>query len=107
MVATVASVVAEAVLLRSQIGGLELPRFISTATRVTLASAALAGVAYLVWAALDEAFGRGLGGQIASMGLALLAGGTVYAAAVYAMRVPEAGQLMRLMPGRRRASEEG
>ncbi len=91
-------------LLRVQLGGLELPRVRGLAgCASSIASAALAGVAYLVWLGLDEALGRGLGGQIVSMGAwRSAAGAAVYAAAVYAMRVPEAGQIMRLLPGRSR-----
>jgi putative peptidoglycan lipid II flippase len=109
VVATAAGVVAEAVLLRSQLGGLELPRLASTIARVGIASAALGVVAYGVWWGLDSALGRGLGGQLVSMGAALAAGGAVYAGAVYAMRLPEAGQIMRLLPGRSRpdAPDEG
>jgi putative peptidoglycan lipid II flippase len=103
--ATAASVIAQAWLLRSELGGLELPKLASSLVRVAIASAALAAVAYLVWLGLDDALGRGLGGQIASMGIALAAGGAVYAGAVYAMRVPEAGQIMRLLPGRSRGGE--
>jgi putative peptidoglycan lipid II flippase len=105
-VATAASVVAQMALLRVQLGGLELPRLMSTVVRVGIASAALAAVSYGVWWALDDALGRGLGGQIASMGIALAAGGAVYAAAVYAMRVPEAGQIIGLIPGRSRGGGE-
>jgi putative peptidoglycan lipid II flippase len=99
--ATIASVVAQGVLLRSQLAGLELAAFVSSGLRVLAASAALAGVAYLVWRGLDEALGRDLGAQIVAMALALGAGGATYAAAVYALRVPEAGQIMRLIPRRR------
>jgi putative peptidoglycan lipid II flippase len=99
--ATIASVVAQGALLRSELGGLELPAFATSALRVLAASAALAGVAYLVWLGLDEALGRGLWAQIASMTVALGAGLVTYVAIVFAMRVPEAGQLMRLLPRRR------
>jgi len=101
--ATAASVVAQMVLLRHQLGGLDLGRLLDTGVRVGLASAALAGVSYAVWWALDDLLGRGLGGQVVSMTAALAAGGAVYAAAVYAMRVPEARQIMGLLPGRSRS----
>jgi putative peptidoglycan lipid II flippase len=104
--ATAASVIAQVVVLRRQLGGLELPRLASTTLRVTIASAALAAVAYFTWLGLDELLGRGLGGQIGSVGLALAVGGAVYAGAVYAMRVPEARQIMRLLPGRGAAAAE-
>ena len=101
VIATIASVVAQGWLLRSELGGLELPAFAASAVRVLAASAALAGVSYLVWRGLDEALGRDLGGQIISMTGGLVAGFAAYAAIVYATRVPEVGQIMRLLPGRR------
>ncbi len=103
-IATAASVVAEAIVLRGQLGGLDLRRFFSSLGRIIVASALLAGVSYAVWYGLDDALGRGLGGQIASMGVALTAGAAVYAAAVYAMRVPEVAQITRLLPGRSSAA---
>jgi putative peptidoglycan lipid II flippase len=97
VVATVASVVAEAFLLRDQLGGLELDRLLDTAIRVVLAAALLAGVAYLVWYGLDEALGRGTLAQLVSVGGGLLAGGAAYFGAVLALRVPEAAQIVRLV----------
>jgi putative peptidoglycan lipid II flippase len=99
-IATAASVAAQAVVLRRELGGLEIPKLISSTMRIAVASAALAGVAYGAWALLDDALGTALGAQIASVGLALLAGGAVYAAALFALRVPEANQLRRLLPRR-------
>jgi putative peptidoglycan lipid II flippase len=100
-IATAASVVAQGVVLRAAIGGLELPRLISSSIRIALAAAALAGVAYGVWYALDEVLGQGLGGQIVSMALALAAGTAAYAAMLLALRVPEAEQIRRLVRDRR------
>jgi len=97
VVATFGSVLAQVLVLRLQLHGLELGRLISTATRVTLASGGLAAVSYLVWRGLDELLGEGLGGQVVSLGAALAAGALVYAAAVFALRVPEAEQVMRLV----------
>jgi putative peptidoglycan lipid II flippase len=97
VVATVASVVAQAVMLRDQLGGLELDRLLDTAIRVVVASALLAGVAYLVWYGLDEALGRGTAAQLVSVGGGLLAGAAAYFAAVVALRVPEAAQIVRLV----------
>jgi putative peptidoglycan lipid II flippase len=101
VVATAGSVVAQAVVLRRQLGRLELGRLLSTGIRIALAAAALAATAYGVWYGLDDALGRGLGGQIASLGTALLAGAAVYALAVWLLRVPEARQVRALLPGRR------
>jgi putative peptidoglycan lipid II flippase len=100
-IATASSVVAQGVVLRGVIGGLELPRLISSSVRISVAAAALAGVAYGVWFVLDEALGEGLGGQIVSIGAGLIAGAAVYAAVLIALRVPEAEQIRRLVRDRR------
>ena len=64
---------------------------------MAVASAALAGASYGVWWMLDDALGRGLGGQIASLGAALAVGAAVYAAAITLLRIPEASQIWRLV----------
>jgi putative peptidoglycan lipid II flippase len=76
---------------------LELGQFLDNAIRVTAAAALLAGVSYLVWYGLDEALGRSTIAQIVSLGAALLAGAAAYFAAVLALRVPEARQILRLV----------
>jgi hypothetical protein len=96
VIATVSSVIAEVVILRRQLDGLELARLMATAARVLVAAALLAGVSYLVWNGLDQALGRGTVAQIVSLGVALAAGFAAYVGAVLAMRVPEARQIMRL-----------
>ena len=101
-IATAASVVAQTEILRRQLGRLELGRLFSTTLRVGLASAALAGTSLGIWTLLDDALGRGLGAQIASLGIALAAGAVVYGAAVLALRVPEAAQIRRLVTSRSR-----
>jgi putative peptidoglycan lipid II flippase len=100
-IATAASVVAQVVVLRGHLGRLELGRLFWTSTRVVLASAALAGVSLGLWELLDDALGRGLGGQIGSLGVALGAGLLVYVAALFALRVPEADQIRRVFRRRR------
>jgi putative peptidoglycan lipid II flippase len=97
VIATVSSVVAQAVILRRQLQGLDLTRLIDTAVRVIAASALLAGVSYLVWHNLDQQLGRDTIAQIVSLGAALAAGFAVYLAAVLALRVPEARQIVRLV----------
>jgi putative peptidoglycan lipid II flippase len=96
-IATAASVVAQAEVLRRALGRLELGRLASTTARVAIASAALAGASYGVWRLLDEALGRGLAGQIVSLGVALAVGAAVYAAAITLLRIPEAAQIWRLV----------
>ena len=96
-IATLASVIAQCVILRRILGGLELGRLLDTGLRIALASAALAGVGFGVWDVLDGALGRGLLGQIVSLGSALGLGGLVYVGAVKLLRVAELDQVMRLL----------
>jgi putative peptidoglycan lipid II flippase len=96
-IGTSAAVVAQALILRREFGGLELGRLFSTASRITIASAALAGVSWLVWDLLDEALGRGLVGQIVSLGAGLAIGGLVYVAVAKLLRVAELEQITRLL----------
>jgi putative peptidoglycan lipid II flippase len=96
VIATVSSVVAQAVILRRQLDGLELTRLMGTGVRVLASAVLLAGVSYLVWYGLDQALGRSTIAQITSLGAGLAAGFAVYFGAVIALRVPEARQIMRL-----------
>jgi putative peptidoglycan lipid II flippase len=97
VIATVSSVIAEVVILRRQLHGLDLRRLMDTAVRVVAAAALLAGVSYLVWYGLDQSLGRSTIAQIVSLGVALAAGFAAYLSAVLALRVPEAGQIIRLV----------
>ncbi|HEX5983289.1 MAG TPA: murein biosynthesis integral membrane protein MurJ [Solirubrobacterales bacterium] len=100
-IATAASVVAQGVILRRLLNGLELGRLLSATIRISIAAAALAGVGWMVWDVLDELVGRGLLGQIVSLGAALAAGGVVYLSVAKLLRVAELEQISRLLPGRR------
>ncbi len=102
-IATAASVAAQGVVLRRMLGGLEIPKLISSTTRVAIASLALAGVSYGVWDVLDGLLGSGLAGQIAAVGGGLAAGAAVYVALLAVLRVPELEQILRLA----RRSEPG
>ena len=88
---------AQAVVLRRELGGLELGRLLSTGIRITLAAAALAAVSFGVWDLLDNALGRGLGGQIVSLGTALALGGLVYVGVAKLLRIAELEQITRLV----------
>jgi putative peptidoglycan lipid II flippase len=97
VIATVSSVVAEVVILRRQLHGLDLRRLLDSAIRVTAAAALLAGVSYAVWYGLDQELGRSTIAQIVSLGVALAAGFATYFGAVMTLRVPEARQILRLV----------
>jgi len=96
-IGTTVAVVAQAIILRRKFGGLELSRLFSTALRITVAAASLAGVSWLVWDVLDEALGRGLGGQVISLSAGLGAGGLVYVAIAKLLRIEELEQMTRLL----------
>jgi putative peptidoglycan lipid II flippase len=98
---TVVMTVAQGWLLRGSLGGIEGGRMLAAAARMVLAAVALAAVAYLTWWGLDEWLGRSLLAQIVAVGVAIAAGLLVYGAAVWALRIEEARQLRRLLPGGR------
>ncbi|HEX6666753.1 MAG TPA: murein biosynthesis integral membrane protein MurJ [Solirubrobacterales bacterium] len=96
-IGTTTAVIAQAVILRREFDGLEIRRLLSTTVRITVASAALAGVGWVVWDLLDSALGRGLAGQIVSLGAGLAAGGLVYLALARVLRIAELEQITRLL----------
>jgi putative peptidoglycan lipid II flippase len=84
-------------------GRLEGAQTTMITVRIAVASALLAGVSWVVWKLLDRLLGGSLPAEIASVGLAGLAGLYVYVRAVLAMRVPEAHQVGNLIRARLRA----
>jgi putative peptidoglycan lipid II flippase len=81
-------------------GRLEGKRTAIVVAQMVGASALLGGVAYGTWKVLDEALGRGLFGQLVSVGAGLGLGAVVYASTVHLLRIPEARQIERLLAGR-------
>jgi putative peptidoglycan lipid II flippase len=102
VVGTVTMCLAQGWLLRRDLGGVEGGQTLAAAARMLAAAALLGVVSYGVWYGLDSALGRGLAGQAVSVLTALTAGVVVYAAAVWAMRLPEALQIKRLLMSRGR-----
>ncbi|MGE5407605.1 MAG: murein biosynthesis integral membrane protein MurJ, partial [Syntrophothermus sp.] len=96
-IGTTAAVVAQGVMLRREFGGLELRRLFVTAAQITVASAALAGAAWVVWKLLDEELGRSLSAQIASLGCGLALGLGAYLLVARLLRIAELDQIMRLV----------
>ena len=88
--------------LRRILHGIDGRRTAIATAQMCLAAGLMAAVSYGVWAGLDELLGRAVLAQCASVGLALLAGGALYAFLVLLMRIPEAGQIRDLLAGRLR-----
>ena len=88
--------------LRRTLHGIDGRRTAIATAQMCLAAGLMAAVSYGVWAGLDELLGRAVLAQCASVGLALLAGGALYAFLVLLMRIPEAGQIRDLLAGRLR-----
>jgi len=91
------------VLLRRRLGRYDGGAIAQTVARVTLASALVAGVAWIVWHPLDAALGRSFGAQVVSLGLALAAATGTYLFACRAMRVRELDTLTSVWSRFRRA----
>jgi hypothetical protein len=53
-------------------------------------------MAYVIWKALDESFGRSAGAQLVSLSLALIAACCVYVLAASALRIRELDALLTL-----------
>jgi len=68
--------------------------------RVLAASAVMAALTWLVWSLLDSLLGQSTVAQIITVGLAIAAGGALYARLVLTMRVPEARQIEALVLSR-------
>jgi putative peptidoglycan lipid II flippase len=96
-IGTIVAVIAQAIVLRHEFGGLELRRLTATTIKITIAAAALAAVSFGVWDVLDNALGRGLFGQIVSLGAGLGLGGLTYLVAAKLMRIAELEQITRLL----------
>ncbi|HEY7630352.1 MAG TPA: murein biosynthesis integral membrane protein MurJ [Thermoleophilaceae bacterium] len=92
--------------LRHDLGGIEGRATASAVARMLAAGAALSGSAWLVWHTLDSALGRSLVAQIISLGAGIAVGLAVYTGGVLLLKVPEAGQISRLVKGRFRRSPQ-
>jgi putative peptidoglycan lipid II flippase len=101
VVGTIVMCVAQGWILRDTLGGIEGARLVSAALRMLIAAALMGASAYGVWYGLDELMGRSLGAQLVEVLVAVAVGIGVYAAAVWALRVPEAHQIRELLVSRR------
>ncbi len=92
----IAGTAALLLLLRRRIARIDASTTGRTVGLVTLASCALAAVAWPLWDALDAALGRSVGAQLVSLGVALAAGSAAYLLACRALRVHELEALLAL-----------
>jgi peptidoglycan biosynthesis protein MviN/MurJ (putative lipid II flippase) len=96
-VVNIAGTVALLFVLRRRLEGrLGFGETASGVLRISVASAASAGVAFAVWWVVDSRIGRGTGPQILSLGLGIAAAIDVYLAACLLLRVREIGPLLSL-----------
>jgi putative peptidoglycan lipid II flippase len=94
--ANIAGTSALLVLLRRRVGRIEFGETASATLRITAASAVLVAVAYPVWYGLDDALGRSLGAQVASLAGALAGGGLAYLISCRLLGVRELEALLTL-----------
>ena len=92
-IASFAGFVAMALLLRRELGGLDLHWLTDGFVRTAIASVWLGALAFGAWHALDDALGRSLPGQLVSVGTAMVAAVLAYLSAARGMSLPE----LRLM----------
>ncbi|MDX6486567.1 MAG: putative peptidoglycan lipid flippase, partial [Gaiellaceae bacterium] len=91
------------VVLRRRLRRINGGEIASTTVRVVAASAAVAGVSWIVWHPLDSTLGRSFPAQLVSLGLALSAAVAVYLLACRLLKVRELDALLSLRSRLRRA----
>jgi putative peptidoglycan lipid II flippase len=101
-IGTSSAVFAQAYILRRKFHGLELGRLLSTVIRISIACAVMAGVSWLIWHTLNSALGEDTPAQIVSLVSGIVAGGVVYLAVAWMLRIAELEQITRLLLRRRR-----
>ena len=107
VIATVGMTVAQGLVLRPDLRGIEGRETLGAAGYMLAAAALQAIVSWATWAVLDDALGRAFVAQAVSLGVAILVGLAAYAALVRAMELDEARQIQRLFAGRLRRAESG
>jgi putative peptidoglycan lipid II flippase len=105
-IVNIAGTAALLVFIRGRLGRIDGRALASSYARITAASAAAAGVAFAVWYGLDELLGRSLGGQIVSVGTAVLVGTAAYLGIAALIRVRELQTLLSLRRRSATTSEE-
>ncbi|MFL5843094.1 MAG: murein biosynthesis integral membrane protein MurJ [Solirubrobacteraceae bacterium] len=99
-VSSAATTVLLARLARAELEGLEARETLSAMFAIFSAAAVLGAVTWLGWALLDQVFGRGLIGQLISVGGGLALGAFAYARAVLWLEIREAEQVVTMIARR-------
>jgi putative peptidoglycan lipid II flippase len=97
---TVTMCLAQGWILRGLLDGVEGRRTAADVLRMLAAAALLGAVSWGCWKGLQAALGESLVAQAVTVLTAIVAGFAAYAAAVWAMRLPEAQQIRRLLANR-------
>lgn len=95
--ANLAGTAALLVVFRRRLERIEFGETARAVLRVTISSAVLAAVAFPVWHVLDQTLGRSLGGQLASLGTALVLGFAAYLISCRLLGVRELEALLSLL----------
>jgi len=83
-------------------GQLEGAQTLMITARIAVASAIIAGLAWVLWKGLESLLGTSLAAEIIAVGVPISAAVLLYAKLVLAMRIPEARQIQMLVLGRLR-----
>ena len=102
-IVNLAGTIALLVVFRRRVGRIEGRATLAAYARVAVASAAAAAGSYGVWWALDEALGRSLPAQLASVGAAVAAAAGIFLIAARILRIRELDALLSLVRSRRTA----
>jgi putative peptidoglycan lipid II flippase len=100
VVATVGMSIAQGLMLRPDLGGVEGRETLTASAYMLVAGLFQGMVSWTIWKVLDDLLGRALIAQIVSLGMAISIGLLAYAALVRAMEIDEARQIQRLFAGR-------
>jgi putative peptidoglycan lipid II flippase len=96
-VASFAGFVALGVLLRRELGGLDIWWLVDGFVRTAIATVWLGAVSWATWTLLDDALGRSLPAQLVSVGAALVAAVIAYLSAARGLDLPELRMMARVM----------
>jgi putative peptidoglycan lipid II flippase len=102
VIGTVGMTIAQGLLLRSDLGGVEGRETLEAGVYMLIAAGLLGILSWATWAVLDDVLGRALVAQAVAVAAAIGVGLGAYAALVWSMGLDEARQIQRLFADRLR-----